>query len=175
MDLPYKFCEQPQAANERQLDPNVERDFETGNPAFFFVLQQIYRIFLKDRPSNRVHPIPRSVADATAAELRQEWEDRLETFVSTRVEQVASAAEASTAMAVREAFAGDAKLTTKDAGLRLASRGFHELPPQSWREGRQVQSKRPYEYAFAAEGGQTSKRLVRLRTQAADTAPSATG
>ena len=164
MELPYKFCDQPKAANERQLDASIERGFEAGNPAFFFALMVVYRVFLEGKETNRVQPIPRAVLEATTAELRAEWEDRLDTFVATRLEAATSAEDASTAAAVREAFASTARLTSKDAAMRLASRGFLELPPQSWRVGGAVRAKRPYEFAFPSEEGDRL-RMVRLRAE----------
>lgn len=166
LEMPYKFCDNPQAANEKLVDPSIEKGFGAGNPAFFFLLTLIYRVFLKGALSNRVQPIPRDVAEATSAELREDWEDQLETFLS-RLEPVTRAADASTATAVREAFLQVATaVEKKDAPMRLASRGFlnkHE----TFRLDRRVTSKRVFEYAFPdADKATTTKRFVRLRTVA---------
>ena len=121
-------------------------------------------MLLKGQASHRVQPIPREVEENTATELREDWEDELETFCA-KLEPVNLAADASTAATVREAFHSSSRVEKKDIAMRLASRGFL-AKPESYRVEGKVTSKRVYEYAFPSEDdpSTTTTRFVRLRS-----------
>ena len=64
MDLPFNFVEDPQAANEKRTDANLELQFTAWRHSFFFLLCQVYARFLRYRNHTNVTPMPTNVSDA---------------------------------------------------------------------------------------------------------------
>ena len=90
-------------------------------------------------------------------ELREPWMAELDGFIAARLAPTKDVADAATAAQIRDAYAAASRyVKQKDAGLRLAARGFAEdLSHQ--RIGARRTTKRTYTYAF-----DTGPALVRL-------------
>ena len=104
LDLPFNFVEDPQAANERLKDANLELQFTAWRPAFFFFLCQIYARFLQERNQTNVTPVPADVSEAVEEELEEPWMARLVEFTRERLEPAAKPSAASSAAEIRQAF-----------------------------------------------------------------------
>ena len=119
----------------------------------FFLLMQIYKHLLKDSASATVMPVPAEVAEATSEELREPWMDRLDEWTRGKVRPTDSVKDAATAATVRESFfeTCGGELQKREIGMRLAQKGFHELPPKPYKDKLKTVSKRVYSFKF--DGG----------------------
>jgi hypothetical protein len=123
--LPFNFVNDPQAANEKLMDAEIEANFETWNPSFFALLRAVYRCCLMNRSQTNVTPVPADVSAAVEEELEEEWAEKLREFVG-RLEP-ADAKTASTAAEIREAFCEFcSSIPKREVGLKLAGKGFSE-------------------------------------------------
>jgi len=149
LDLPFNFVETPQAANEKQKDANLEAQFASWRPSFFFLLCQVYARFLRDRNQTNVTPVPPEVSEAVEEELEEEWMKKLAQFVQERLEPTAKPKDASSAADIRQAFFDFCcgEVPKKEVGLRLARKGFAEDTINYWACTRKT-SRRVYKRAF---------------------------
>ena len=159
LDLPFNFVEDPQAANEKRKDANLELQFASWRPSFFFLLCQVYARFLQGRNQTNVTPAPMEVIEAVEDELSEPWMDRLVEFVRDRLEPTGHARDASSAAEIRTAFhefcAGE--VPKKEVGLRLARKGFAE-ETVNYYAGIKKTSRRAYKVKLEGE-----TKFVRLR------------
>ena len=119
--------EDPAAANERQRDAGLEQRFPDWRPSLFCLLRLVYEVCLKGRAQANITPVPADVCEAVEEELAEEWMTRLAEFVQERLEPVEKPRDATTAAAIRAAFAEWCPdVPKKEVGLRLARRGFAE-------------------------------------------------
>ena len=76
------------------------------------------------RCHGNITPVPTDVTDAVDNELAEEWMMMLADFVGKQLQPVSKAGEASTAASIRESFSRYAGVPKKEAGLKLARKGF---------------------------------------------------
>ena len=146
LDLPFNFVEQPNTANEKQKDANIEASFVQWRGHLFWFLCQVFARFLRGANQTNVTPVPQEVQEAVDDELEEPWMQRLQEFVDERLEHTNSAKDASTAAEIRQAFFEfDCDTPKKEAGLRLARRGFQEDTVNHY-AGPKRTSKRVYKY-----------------------------
>jgi hypothetical protein len=128
LDLPYNFVEDPVAANEKRKDANLEAQFASWRPSFFYLLCQVYARFLRGRNQTNVTPVPLEVSDAVGEEMEEEWMQKLTQFVQERLQPADKPKDASSAADVRQAFFDfcGGEVPKKEVGLRLARKGFAE-------------------------------------------------
>ena len=128
LDLPFNFVEDPQAANEKRKDANLELQFASWRPSFFYLLCQVYARFLRDRNQTNVTPVPPEVSEAVEEELEEDWMKRLTEFVATRLGPATRPKDASSATEIRQAFFDfcGGEVPKKEVGLRLTRKGFAE-------------------------------------------------
>ena len=112
------------------------------------------------KPANHVAPVPDEVLDAAAEELKEPWEETLNTFVHEQMEPTDKPAFANTAAEVRDAFfkAACGSVQSRDVRLKLARKGFHETT-QAVKDVVNKSTKRVYQYSFGVHGVS----FVRLR------------
>ena len=94
---------------------------------------QICKQLLKDSTSATATPVPAEVVEAANEELREPWMDRLDEWTRELVRPTDSVKDAATAATVRDSFfeTCTGELQKREIGMRLAQKGFHELPPKT--------------------------------------------
>jgi len=105
-----------------------------------------------------ITPVPADVTDAVDDELAEEWMLLLAEFVDKELQPVTKAGEASTAASIRESFSQYAGVPKKEAGLKLARKGFME-DSINFRTLQNRTSRRVYKVRFP-DGSTSMARLV---------------
>ena len=159
LDLPFNFVENPEAANERRKDANLEAQFPEWNPTFFLLLRLVYRRFLMGRNQTNVTPVPQEVSEAVEEELQEEWMAQLTEFTRERLVVAPRPNGASSAADVRQAFFEFCpEVPKKEVGLRLARKGFAE-ESVNYYEGVKRTKKRVYRVCI---DGKTELIMLRM-------------
>jgi len=159
LDLPFNFVENPEAANERKKDANLEAYFPEWNPTFFLMLRLVYRRFLMGRNQTNVSPVSQEVSEAVEEELQEEWMAQLTEFTRERLVVAPRPNGASSAADVRQAFFEFCpEVPKKEVGLRLARKGFAE-ESVNYYEGVKRTKKRVYRVCI---DGKTELIMLRM-------------
>ena len=161
LDLPFNFCIDPQAPNEKPIDPCIEDSFPGWRNDLFWLLWMVYQQFMQGRSIDTVYPVPNDVRETVDDELAQPWMEALDLYKAKRLVAVAKKDEdqASKAGDIRKDFfewAGQA-YPLKEISFMMSRRGFCEARVNFY-EGLRRNNKRCYKVSL--DGGTS---LVRTK------------
>ena len=121
----------------------MESRFPAWRPSLFLFLRLVSHRLVVGKCHGNITPVPADVVDAVDDELAEEWMLLLVAFVNNELRPVTNAGEASTAASIRESFSQYAGVPKKEAGLKLARKGFME-ETMNYRVGVKYTTKRTY-------------------------------
>ena len=120
------FTSSPQELNHRPWR-DMSSVLLSMRPGFFWLLQTVYRYFLKGRPMRNVAPVPATSLDVKSVDCEQRAEKLWPAFIETKLRAVKSPSEASVCVDIEQACGAELGIPQGLASIALQGKGFERV------------------------------------------------